>query len=172
MNVVREQQQQPKPKPGGGIEPPEGTSPGHIPKPGGGTWRTNRHEEAPRNQKSCFGSQRNPEPQHAQTTREDTDQGGRSTTRPHALPTSPLTHTQTTESDLTSPMSAFGGCSSSPAQLTSGPAPAATASEAVAGRFGHRTGMPAAPDAAAPASAAASGRQRSCKGTAEPSICE
>ena len=45
---------QPKPKPGGGIEPPEGTSPGpgHIPKPGGGTWKTNRHEEAPRDKKS------------------------------------------------------------------------------------------------------------------------
>ena len=57
MHVAREQQQQPKPKPGGGIEPPEGTSPGHITKPGGGTWRTNRHEEAPRNKKSCFESQ-------------------------------------------------------------------------------------------------------------------
>jgi hypothetical protein len=81
----------------------------------------------------------------------------------HTLPTDPLTHTQTTESDLTSPMSAFGGCSSSPAQLKSGPAPAATASETAAGRLGHRTGMPAAPGAATPASAAASRRQRSCK---------
>ena len=60
----------------------------------------------------------------------------------HTLPTDPLTHTLTTESDLTSPMSAFRGCSSSPAQLKSGPAPAATASETAAGRLGHRTGRP------------------------------
>ena len=53
--------------------------------------------------------------------------------------------------------------SSSPAQLKSGSAPAATAAEAAAGRLRHRTGMPAAPDAAAPASAAASGRQHSFK---------
>ena len=66
----------------------------------------------------------------------------------------------------TLPMSAFSGCSSSPAQLKSGSASATTASETAAGRLGHRTGMPAAPDAAAPASAAASGRQRSCKGSA------
>ena len=46
LHVAREQQQQPTPKPGGGIEHSEGTSPGHIPKLGGGTWRTNRHEEA------------------------------------------------------------------------------------------------------------------------------
>ena len=38
------------------------------------------------------------------------------------------------------------------------------ADAAAAGCLGHRTGMPAAPDAAAPASAAASGCLRSCKG--------
>ena len=124
---------------------------------------TTRREEVTRHTKILFREPTKPRAQHAQTTREDTDQGGRSTARPHTLPTSPLTHTQTTESDLTSPMSAFSGCSSSPAQLKSGPAPAATASETAAGRLGHRTGMPAAPDAAAPASAAASGRQHSFK---------
>ena len=69
-------------------------------------------------------------------------------------------------------MSVFSGCSSSPAQLKSGSASATAASETAAGRLGHRTDMPAAPDAAAPASAAASGHQRSCKGLREPSICE
>ena len=64
-------------------------------------------------------------------------------------------------------MSAFSGCSSSPGQLKSGPAPAATASETAAGRLGHRTGMPAAPGAATPASAAASRRQRSWKGSVD-----
>ena len=116
---------------------------------------TTRREEVTRHTKILFREPTKPRAQLAQTTREDTDQGGRSTARPHTLPTSPLTHTQTTESDLTSPMSAFSGCSSSPAQLKSGPASAATASETAAGRLGHRTGMPAAPDAAAPASAAA-----------------
>ena len=53
------------------------------------------------------------------------------------------------------------------AQLKSGPAPATTASETAAGRLGHRTGMPAAPGAATPASAAASRRQRSWKGSVD-----
>ena len=97
---------------------------------------TTRREEVTRHTKILFREPTKPRAQLAQTTREDTDQGGRSTARPHTLPTSPLTHTQTTESDLTSPMSAFSGCSSSPAQLKSGPASAATASETAAGRLG------------------------------------
>ena len=66
----------------------------------------------------------------------------------HTLPTDPLTHTQTTERDFTSPIGGLAACFWPAAQLKSGPAPAATASETAAGRLGHRTGMPAAPDAA------------------------
>ena len=127
--------------------------------------RLTTRREVTRHTKSLFREPTKPRAQHAQTTREDTDQGGRSTARPHTLPTSPLTHTQTTESDLTSPTSAFSGCSSSPAQLKSGPAPAATASETAAGRLGHRTGMPAAPDAAAPASSSSSSPLASALGS-------
>ena len=82
----------------------------------------------------------------------------------HTLSADSLTHTQTTERDLTSPIGGLAARFWPAAQLKSGPAPAATPSETAAGRLGYRTGMPAAPDAAAPASAAASGRQRSCKG--------
>ena len=96
-----------------------------------------------------------------------TNKTGEDRPHDHTPPTDPLTHTQTTERDLTSPIGGLAARFWQAAQLKSGPAPAATASETAAGRLGHRTGMPAAPDAAAPASAAASGRQRSCKGLRE-----
>ena len=96
--------------------------------------------------------------------------GGRGGDRPHdhTLPTDPLAHTQKTEREsfLTSPIGGLAARFWPAAQLKPGPAPAAAAFKTAAGRLGHRTGMPAAPDADAPASAAASGRQRSCKGSA------
>ena len=153
---------------GGGIEPPEGTSPGHIPKPGGGTWRTNRHEEAPRHKKCSFGKcsfggitqsrapARTDDPRRVRPRREinpltrldhQTHRGGRRTHPRRHLPR----------------IAGRTAGSSSLAQLKSEPAPAATAAVAAAGRLGHHTGMPAARGAAKAASAAASGRQRSFK---------
>ena len=93
MHVAREQQQQPKPKPGGGIEPPEGTSPGHLSKPGGGTWRTTRHKKAPRHSEQGFWISGNPEPQSRPPTPDRADQYGRPNPRPDLTDSTTDRHT-------------------------------------------------------------------------------
>jgi hypothetical protein len=93
LHVAREQQQQPKPKPGGGIEPPEGTSLGHLSKPDGGTWRTTRHKEASRHPEQGFWVSGNPEPQSRPPTPDRADQYGRPNPRPDLTDSTTDRHT-------------------------------------------------------------------------------
>jgi len=123
LHVAREQQQQPKPKPGGGIEPPEGTSPGHLSKPGGGTQevpgdnQTQRSAETPRTRIMGFRKPRAPipapDPRQSRPIRE-TEPSTRSD-RQHDR----QTH-RPTEGNLTLPIGASAARSCWPAHPSSG----------------------------------------------------